>query len=595
MLIEKFNIIARLAIISLLALLIIGLNPESASASYYAQTAWPALHRDSRNSDSVPFAGVAALMLAWKAEELLVDRPVLTAVTIGPREGFSVKLYVTAKGNNDDYHLNVYDRFGTWLWGKSLDSTVYFSSATVDVDGDIYIGDKNFLYAFHSDGRDKWPPVLSDQVYSSAITPDGYLVVVTQDGLVKVHNRLNGLVVQELDLGVYYTQYIHPVTNTPAVNPGFNPDGSSRIYIVTGTAPGTPDEGRFFGIDFDAASESLDIAFEKTIGVKSQTSPAISPVLGPADYVHVYAADNNPGDPPEPENYLYAFDADDGHLVWQVPLPQYGYNCPGTPSVGRAGLDGKTPIYFLSGGKVVAIKDIGEDYEENWVKDEQYFLSQSWAPSDSGVAMAGSNVSVTTNYLYVAVTFGNYQEDGEGVEVFISEHTFVCTLDPDTGDVVGLPVEVDGVCWGSLTVSLRRIYVSHARSIKGDTGFTALKPVSSLALAQSRIQAGKESGEEALSQMTTEKLDNATYLMSGALNQLEVVYAPLEDAEQYGEIAPATADNVLEQVNEALKLLENARKLIDDGKSVPADNIKNASKEVNEAIGMLNAALTLLP
>ena len=591
MLIEKIsNLIARLAIISLLALLIIGLNPESASASYYAQTAWPALHRDSRNSDSVPFDGPASLEpFDW---EILDYRPVLAAVTIGPRDGLGVNLYITAGGDDVD-HLYAYSRSGVYRWGKPLDASAVFSSATVDVDDDIYISDSNLLCAFHPDGVSKWE-VLSEQVFSSAITPDGYLVVVTQYGLVKVHERLDGDVIVQRDLELYYDGETLPVTNTPAVNP--DPQ-NNRIYITTGTAPGTPDEGRFFGIDFDAASGRLDIAFEKTIGVNSQTSPAISPVLGPANYVHVYAADNNdlPG-----ENYLYAFDAGNGDIVWQYPLSAAGGNCPGSPSVGRSGLDGKVPIYFLSGSMVVAIKDNGESYEESWRLTQQYLL-ENWKPEpppgepDYNAAVAGSVVSVATNYLYAAVTFGNWLGD-----FLIARRTFVFILEPEAsvlGEpvVVGEPVEVRDVCWGSLTLSRGgRVYVTHGSLIGGISGVTALRPVSSLALAQSRIQSGKVSGEEALSQLKLEELDNAAFLMSGALNQLEVVYAPIEDAVERGEITQVTADNVLQSVNEALTVFDKVKKAIEDSQ-ITARDIENASKELSEGIEKLNEALALIP
>ncbi|MFQ6009379.1 MAG: hypothetical protein ACE5K8_10575, partial [Candidatus Zixiibacteriota bacterium] len=120
MLIEKRfkHLLVRIASMLLLTLLaVMGVNGWAVAdglTPYYAQTDWPTLHRDSMNSDYVPFAGPDSLVTNWTA---LDRQSVLTAVTIGP-EG---NLYVTTGiGAGKKEHLYAFDRNGDLIWVTKL-------------------------------------------------------------------------------------------------------------------------------------------------------------------------------------------------------------------------------------------------------------------------------------------------------------------------------------------------------------------------------------------------------------------------------------------------------------------------------------------
>lgn len=85
----------------------------------YAQSSWPAIHRDSRNSDYLPLMTNAQLNLKWHA---LKDEysAVLTAVVIGP-EG---NIYFTT-GKEEEYgNLHAFDSEGNEVWRSNCDASI---------------------------------------------------------------------------------------------------------------------------------------------------------------------------------------------------------------------------------------------------------------------------------------------------------------------------------------------------------------------------------------------------------------------------------------------------------------------------------------
>jgi hypothetical protein len=97
LLVGLLGILAPVLQISYGALSRWGLSP------YYAQTAWPTLHRDGGNSTYVSLAGPIRMREKWK---VLSDAAVLTAPTIGP-EGH---VYVTTGKGEGFSNLFAFDR-----------------------------------------------------------------------------------------------------------------------------------------------------------------------------------------------------------------------------------------------------------------------------------------------------------------------------------------------------------------------------------------------------------------------------------------------------------------------------------------------------
>ena len=579
MLIKKtFTLITRNTIIVLLVLLVTSLSKAPASeedpllTEHYAQTSWPTMHRDSCNSNFVPFDGPDSFTINWTALDKI---RVLCSVTIGP-EG---NRYVTTGIGSRRFHLNALDQDGGLIWRtNSLDNRAAYSSIVVDEYGHIYGGDSEDLFAFYSNGTLKWSVPISDTIYTAAITVDGYLVVITENGEVMALNRDDGSLAAEI-----FTLAPGPVgqvINTPAIHPV-----SNRIYAVTGGVDA--EFGYLYGIDFEEGS--FREAFKTMIGANSRTSPAIS-----HDGFHIYLADRD---------FLYAFDTE-GRLEWTFDI----LTSIGSPSVGPPSPEAPNGVvYFLEGftlGNLIAIADMGGNAEVLWETKYKFaaFINE-YLPEVgyTRLAKANSLVAVATNYLYVAATFG-YLFPYEERVYSIPHRTFVFTMGLD-GSIIGEPVEVREGCEGVLSVADDgSIYVTHAavsssiayrlnnvlppqlRVPKPLGGITALQPTSSLNLAKKRINSGKELGKEALSLMDSEELEKASDLIAQGELQLNAVFAIALD-----EIDSKTAKKVQQHVDVAYKHFSNAKKHLYDGNVKPAMQlIENADEELKKALSLIS-------
>jgi hypothetical protein len=398
--------------------------------SQYAQTSWPAIHRDSRNSNYLPFTTASTLKLKWHALEDEYSA-VVTPVVTGP-EG---NIYFTTGKDASYGNLHAFDREGNELWRSYyLDIGALGSSPLIDQEGDLYLADTDEFFGFHPDGSLKWKYSGLDGPFASNVfSPDGHIIGISRKGIVYVFDRRNGqLAAHPLELpdqppGDHYKTSAPPglwegmvssggegisideifnclmgfqfkVTNTPVVNPA-----NGRIYIIGNiktTDHSNTVQGRFYGIDFIPGSGDtpgvLQLAFQTRTTGGSGASPAVS-----SDGSHIYVLDG-PGT-------LYAF-TKDGDKAWRLHVGVM----PASPAIGPDGT-----IYCASDSTLYAVKDSGSSGSMAWKMDFTQEGAErlpdsppSWVEENSyrrevkPTVKCNSVVSVSKNYLYLTISAG---------------------------------------------------------------------------------------------------------------------------------------------------------------------------------------------
>lgn len=310
----------------------------------YMQSMWPSGHRDSSNTDFVP----TGLRSDYELDKRLLEgHPIFWAPTIGI-DGTS---YVVTGAPPGHSHLFAISPAGEVLWSAppqeslaDLDSFAIMNAPAIDAAGDLYVGDRNQLWAFKPNGDVKWvvdlePHGVDWGFMSVVISRQNYVGGVTTNGKVLFFWSHNGeLAAPVLDLpggkgpapedeapdglwkGLMDPTLIPflfnliqgwelEVANTPALHPE-----TGRLYI---TAAGkTPDVGILYGIDI--TDDALAIAFQAPMGGGSGTSPAIS-----HDGESVYAVDGR--------GRMISIDAHTGKRRWQS---KKGGGGSASPSVG---------------------------------------------------------------------------------------------------------------------------------------------------------------------------------------------------------------------------------------------------------------------
>ncbi len=291
---------------------------QTLSASTYSPGGWPTLHYDAGNRRSVPVDVAELNYQSWTA---LAGASVLTAPVTSP-DGQS--LYVTtgmAKGHSN---LHAFDIDGELLWQSApwsdpdtgVDGCAILSSPIVDTEGDIYLSDRNQLFAFKPNGEIKWQIPLPElqpgdwvaagdhlvnAFTTAAFTKAGHVLGVTNFGDVMVIDRETGKQLNEpYRLPAVLAPYSETVAmpdsllggnimdpqlrewawqlifggsmrsaNTPAVSD----DG--RIYVIGSSA--TPAIGALYGLDLNEENNALIVkeAFITEIGIGSGSSPAL--------------------------------------------------------------------------------------------------------------------------------------------------------------------------------------------------------------------------------------------------------------------------------------------------------------------------------
>ncbi|MEW6382058.1 MAG: PQQ-binding-like beta-propeller repeat protein [bacterium] len=469
----------------------------------YAQTSWPAIHRDSRNSNYIPFTTTARLKPKWLALEGEYSA-VITPPVIGP-EGH---IYFTT-GKEENYgNLHAFDWEGNELWRNyMLDASAFCSSPLIDRNGDLYIADFDEFFSFHADGSLKWKcSEVSGPFASGVFSLDGHVVGINAYGMVYVLDPDDGhLAAPPLELpgqppGEFYRiiaprglwegmvnedgpisvsdafnglmGYRFKITNTPVVNPS-----NGRIYILgTVKSPERPNtvQGRFYGIDFIPGQSNLPgklrLAFETRVTAGSGASPVIS-----ADGSHIYVLDG--------AGTLHAFDKE-GERIWRLHVG----NMPASPTVGP---DGK--IYCVSGSTLSAIKDFGNlgaiawkldlapAAEENLPVSPPDWIEEFSHRKVKPVIKCNSVVSASRNYLYLTLGAGYEFKRERGIMLFLPLKSLLVVvappgtegnLRPAVSSIITLPDTNEGI------ISLDKsgaVFCSHASIATSSAYFSSLE------------------------------------------------------------------------------------------------------------------------
>jgi outer membrane protein assembly factor BamB len=493
--------------------------------SPYAQVSWPGIHRDSRNSNCLPFDTTDQLKPKWHA---LKDEcsAVLTALVTGS-EG---NLYFTTGKEVTYGNLHAFDREGNELWRSYLlDFGALASSPLVDSEGDLYLGDMDEFFGFHADGTLKWRCVdIKGPFGSSVFSREGYIIAINKDGLVYALDPRDGkmaaaplelpgdlppagsrelsppaglwkgMLADKIISGLFNGFYGHQykIVNTPAVNPA-----NGRIYI-----PGTikrPQslalnssavEGVFYGIDLIHSCPGmpleLTLAFQTRMSADSGSSPAVSP-----DGSHIYVLGG--------AGNLHAFDKD-GNNVWSL----LADSLPASPAIGPDGT-----IYCLASSHLYAVEDRENRGVILWkmnLTDPLLATLPDAPPAGfekfdhrkiTPVVKCNSVVSVSRNHLYLTAAAGyEVRLKDHVLPAFFPIKSFLVAVSPpdrqcnrSQPDICSM-VELPDVCGGIITLdsdgTIYCPYASIASSIaygisqemdlglrKPTGGVTALGPV----------------------------------------------------------------------------------------------------------------------
>jgi len=452
-------------------------GPEVQAENVYSPGGWATLHRGPANRKLVPDVTLADDYHIWTALE---GSAVLTAPTMSP-DGRT--LYVTTGRAAGHSNLHAFDLDGELLWqsepwqdpSHGVDPCAILSSAIVDDQGDVYIGDCNQLFAFRPDGSVKWVVDLpsiqegdwkaSESIPINALTTavftrDGHVLGVTNAGDVIVVDRATGRSVAEplrlpglvpalstavaMPESVFSEGLVDPEirewawqllfggamrsANTPGVDLE-----SGRVFVAaTSTNEG---KGALYALDLiphgrdgpDGETIEIAIAYATEMGPGSGSSPSLSP-SGDAVYVS------------DEVGVFYAVDVESGDLRWQVQTKS-------TSAAAAVGANGD--IYSLQayGPALVAITQAGSI---RWQSDLQALadaaLPSSWLLGDP-VAIGNGNPTVVGGVVLVPVAYGYETTLGRRIPWLV--HSSLVAIDAATGkglrDVVMLADDSTGI------------------------------------------------------------------------------------------------------------------------------------------------------
>lgn len=442
----------------------------SAAQSVYSPGGWPTLHHDSGNRRAVDIAIMGREYSTWQT---LADATVLTAPTTSPD---GQHIYATTGLAEGRSNLHAYSIQGELLWRSapwttaddSVDPCALLSSPIVDVEGDIYVGDCNQLFAFRPSGEIKWvielPPVQAgdwrpvddhpvNALTTAAFTADGNILGVTNFGDIIIVDRDSGAVINSpyrlpglippystvvpmpdsmLANGMMDPRFkewtwqlifggMMRSANTPAVS------AAGRLFVVgSGDSEGL---GALYGLELvrDEQQVVIEQAFMTEIGLGSGSSPALSPGED-----QVYVSDE--------EGWLYGLNASTGEILWKVLTKA---------AAGAAGVDKDGTVYALQANApaVVAVSPQGTILWQSDLNEQEQQLSSHWLLGDP-VSVGNGNPTITGDAILVPVTYG-YHLSVFGVKLPLPVRSAVVAIDKSTGlgrsDLVSLPTDSSGI------------------------------------------------------------------------------------------------------------------------------------------------------
>ncbi len=466
--------------------------PDAQAANGFADTTWPTIHADARNSNSMRYVAPALTAVRWNA---LAS----AAVGSGPVIDEAGYLWVTTGRGPGYSSLHRLDRHGNVVWESApyqtaddLDSMAIMGSPRIDERGDVYVTDGNQLWVFTPDSSNpadvtlKWvislPPstwnggaqyavfFLNDLVgvftlpgsvmlfHKEDGTPAAPALeipgeVSTLDDAAAEHNleilvdsmAQSGLIDPEvvsrlvgLDTG---TKWV--LTETPAVHPETGDIFITGLGELTPTGAGT---SALYVVRLNTARNRLELVHQSPLGAGSRASaPGILPdgsrviVIGDDSTIHAFDA------------YTYA-------TLWTVEQPEA--RATSAPTIG---VDG---TIFYNGVDDLAAFD--PDGHELWRRDFNDLAvawldpmfpyrdpnNLNWDPifTNERFAIMMHVFSASAQHLWVAPVMGygvdeNPRDDHEDL-IPTPEISVLIPLDPATGEIDGsitsLPEVADG-------------------------------------------------------------------------------------------------------------------------------------------------------
>jgi len=572
----------------------------------YAPTIWSAGHRDSGNTDYVPVVMSRENRIA---KHLLKGHPIFWPPLSGPDGVF----YVSSGKGQGHSNLHAFDSQGELLWQSApqqslddLDAFAIINAPVVARGGDIYVGDRNQLWAFRPGGAVKWVVDLAPHgvdwgFMTVVISPQGYVGGISTDGKVLFFRPEDGrLALPALDLpggdgppaedtppGSLWQDLMDPaiqpfmfnliqgwemeVANTPAVHPR-----SGRIYITAaGIEPGT---GLLFGIDVH--DDRLEIAFQAPMGGGSGTSPAVS-----HDGERVYALDE--------VGHMIAIDAHTGEKLWETSEAGGGS---ASPSVGPDGT-----IYTAFQDHLLAFRPDGTlawRYEYNALcADHIPALTGFWSWIFSPpVAFVDSLFTVAEGDGRLNVVCGYHLElmpsRSERTLVPVPQKSLIVAIDLRDGSSVGAPLPIpetsegfvtptlDGNTFVTLSGAITSIFYHMLNPLLPErleiphepkAGLLLLEPESRLELGREGLRGLQSRNAAARAALEAGAPDTARATLQRARLQLSATAAVLRRVAADGETIPAELPSQLSLLGRVESLQANVASAIADRDAAATD------------------------
>lgn len=325
--------------------------PQAEQPAAIYGSGWSAAHADAANSDYAPVHGPRDITLAWQ-------RKIPGSINLGPTNDAHGRVFVTSSGEGCHlYALN--HKTGEILWcSKEVTRYAVASSALLDADGRIFVGDNQAMHAFDSSGRLIWETPIEGFPFSAQFTHTGRLIFLTCIGRVYVLDRRTGKSVlpsMELAPGLKYRPEMDaracmrgsqdcPYANTLAY------DAKTGRFFFTFWRPGDT-QASLLALLYseDPVPSIVHLWRNSHLPGGSATSPDLS-----LDGTRVYVNDN--------EGRLHALDAQTGASLWTFNI---GYAPGGSQSTSPQGI-----ILPAGGGKaeLLAIEDRGDHAALLWQK-----------------------------------------------------------------------------------------------------------------------------------------------------------------------------------------------------------------------------------